>query len=713
MRTSFSQSTLFWTCPRTWHNKYILDLPREESLEFANRGTIVHKCMETYYPKKTYSIKEIKSLFDHMWYNDYHMDETFLANKYDESWGMVVNGINLNLDISEVELELAFDDVKGYIDGVVYDKSTKTWKVFFLDWKTSTRAHQNEFEYIMQLKYYCYLYFRKFNILPSKVMVVYLKYTGDFAFLTVTPTMQDVKNAETFHKKTLEKMKYFIDNPDKIPDYNMNYEWSPYKHLWKVPSDKFIVNLQLSGNYIYFKNDLPIVVLQQIKKKFSYNKLIQFKIKDVLIKKQKPVCLYNEKYKRLNIGFLESLKKTLKDYAQIKNLKLCLNINDRRYFNNKKIEMPLNLLSGKKLRDYQNRAVWCYLDGPEMSMLESATGSGKSLIISDIIREIAKTTLIVVHTKKLMYQLKETLSEELGLEIGQIGDGKKIIKDITVATIQTLSRNFEQFQDYLSTIYFFVCDEAHHIASKSYTDLCHNLKNTKRRLSVTATAHRNDEHGMMLEANSGKVIFTLPTKDLIEDKYLMDPDIFFIRYKNTDKELQEMKNNSKTGLINETPKYHLYYDNFIVNNKVRNNKIIELCDKNKGKKILILVKIKKHIKIIEELLPESKSFDGKTAHNKREEIFNEFKYGDLNILISTVSIFSEGVDIPRLNIIINVSCNKGDIRSIQTLGRVLRKHIEKDSAIYYDFYDVDGIFYGATKSRIHAFKKEGHNVAIV
>src|SRR6056297_1862789 len=159
--TSFSQNTLFENCPRTWYMKYVQKIPGIEDLVYAHRGNVVHHCLENYYPDKKMSIQEVKEMFNKEW-KKFKLDESRLKNKKDETWLMILNGINLDLYVTSTELKLYFPDVVAYID-VVNKKDN-----IITDWKTSTRSYHNEEEYIKQVKFYSWLYYRKFKKLPSE-----------------------------------------------------------------------------------------------------------------------------------------------------------------------------------------------------------------------------------------------------------------------------------------------------------------------------------------------------------------------------------------------------------------------------------------------------------------------------------------------------------------------------------------------------------------
>lgn len=707
---SFSQAILFWNCPKTWYYKYILDVPREENLEFAHRGNVVHKCLEEYYPNKILSIEKIKDIFNEEWHK-FKLDDTFMFRRKDESWNMIKEGINLNLNITQTELEIVFPEVKGYIDIV----NTNNHSIY--DWKTSTISEHNKKEYLMQLKFYAYLYYKKFNIVPNHLEVFYLKDTTEK--LIVKPNLTDIKNVNNFIIKTQNKMQEFIKYPNKLPKFNTNYNWCPYKHLWtKEYKNIFRVDFDISGSYVYIKpqgfslSNHPKLITK-LKEDFSYELKNAYFIKKNCPMANTTVQLFNQKYNRMPIGFIEKLKLMFYEYAESNNMLPVIKVNDSRKFNETLIKMPDKLKSGKVLREYQVDAINKYINGPKISMIELTTGGGKTLILTEIIRKLAYKTLFIIDKKELMYQTKQTFEEELGIEVGVIGDGKKIIKDVTVCTIQTLVSKLEELKEYLSQVRFVIFDECHHIASNSYSNVCHYLKNTEHRLSVTATAKRTDGNEMVLEANGGPIVFSLTGQDLIEKGYLVKPNIIFKKINNTPQEILEMEQNSKQGLINEEPRYDKYYPNFIVNNIKRNELILQTVNENLNKQILILVKLIEHGEILNKIIPNSHWIYGETKSKLRTKTFNDFKSSKINILISTISIFAEGVDIPTLDVVINASANKGDVKTIQVLGRVLRKSENKTQALYYDMFDETTFFRSAALARMNAFKKEGYKIQII
>ena len=139
-----------------------------------------------------------------------------------------------------------------------------------------------------------------------------------------------------------------------------------------------------------------------------------------------------------------------------------------------------------ELFDYQNKAVQ-ELTKHNIGILESPTGSGKTVMALSIIAKYKISTLIVLPSKELLKQWKcqidnflEYPKTKLKKEhyIGEYTGNKKRLKGkIDVATIQSLINinEISKLQQYGLVI----IDECHHVASNTYRTLIKNI-NAKR-----------------------------------------------------------------------------------------------------------------------------------------------------------------------------------------------------------------------------------------
>jgi superfamily II DNA or RNA helicase len=713
-RSSFSQHNTFQHCERNWYYSHVLKLQATQDMSYADAGNVIHKCLEIYYKDKTKPIEEIKDVFEFNWKSK-KLNNGILQNKKDKYWLMCVNGINLSKEVTSTEFTIFYPEIVAHLDCI----NTTDHEIY--DWKSSSqRSEDNMKEYKKQMILYSWLYYRKFNVLPKKCIVYYLSLNNSNQEFEIIPTMNDLFEIEDWYFNILKKMINYKENnnvPPRCIDEGKECNFfCPYKDLCCNNNEgELKLQLEILGNYIKINGPVSPLLHKGINKKFSYTlkdavfieKRLREKYPDRQIHYDGVIKFYNTNKQVLPLGFMKELLVTLSHYVEHKKLQLNIEIKDKRLPYSKTITIDKEL----KLRDYQIKAVEEFLKH-KISLLEIGTGGGKTEIAIECIKRLGCKTLFIVDRVELLKQTKKRIEDNLGIEVGQIGHGIDDIKDITVGTVQTLVKNITKYSTYLQSIQFVIYDECHKTPAKSYFLVSQHLVNTNYRMGLSGTAFRDDGNDMYINAICGYKCFDLSAKTLIDNGWLVKPNITFIKKYMTERDIEECKRNSMSGLINETEKFNMFYHSFITKNKLRNNIIKDLIDKNKDKKILILVKHIEHGQILSELLGV-KYLHGSTKKEEREEIFNNFKSGINNVMIGTISIFSEGIDIPDLHGIINASGNKGDVKTIQILGRVLRKILGKENCFYYDFIDESRFFYKASRSRINALKREGHYVEVV
>ena len=103
---------------------------------------------------------------------------------------------------------------------------------------------------------------------------------------------------------------------------------------------------------------------------------------------------------------------------------------------------------------------------------------------------------------------------------------------------------------------------------------------------------------------------------------------------------------------------------------------------------------------------------GKTEDDIRYETLERFKKREFRVLIGNIKIFNKGLNIKCLEVIINAAGNAGDVVTVQTIGRELRKEKDKTGALYIDFIDKGEYCFKHSISRINALKAEKYDVEI-
>ena len=75
--------------------------------------------------------------------------------------------------------------------------------------------------------------------------------------------------------------------------------------------------------------------------------------------------------------------------------------------------------------------------GKSFGVIEAGTGSGKTVMALALIARRRQPTLVVVHTKELLYQWQERVQPLSRHRAGQVGDGKFVLAPITIAIVNS------------------------------------------------------------------------------------------------------------------------------------------------------------------------------------------------------------------------------------------------------------------------------------
>ena len=360
-------------------------------------------------------------------------------------------------------------------------------------------------------------------------------------------------------------------------------------------------------------------------------------------------------------------------------------------------------------RDYQTEARQKMVFTTR-GLAKIATGGGKTPIGASVIADIGVTpSVFYVTSIDLLTQARDELTKFMRLnnvpvKVGQIGNGKKDIQELTVMTIQTamtaLDVKLEKFddednagdddtdisdikgdiRDLIRSAKLMMCDEVQHWASKTCQTIADASSNAYYRYGLSATPHRDAGDDLLIDACFGRSIVDISASYLIKRGYLIKPEIFFIR----------MDNMSDS----EYSSYPKIYQHCLKENTLRNEYITKIATKmyKQGRVPLILCKHLDHGRLLQAMIPENSKFvSGSVTGKKRKKHLDLMREGQGGITIAT-NIFDEGVDVKRLDCIIMAGSGKSSTRALQRIGRILRpfpdiEHNIKKSVVAVDFMD--------------------------
>lgn len=717
LRLSYSQLNCWKNCKRQYCYKYVLKL-KEKNVEtkWSDFGKAMHQVLEEFHNKSNLNWQD-NCIFQ---WDKYKLEDRMDFNLFKTC---VINGLVLDFVPTHTEQKI-FIRI-GENQFVQYLDITESNKGIILDWKSGTYTKDKETDYKKQLICYSYGYFRTYNKFPKEARIFFNKPNKMIIFHVVSDDYNGneqkiIKESEILAYKEsvismaceIKRSKETLKNSD---DWEQNlkvcYPFCGYKYICYGQTDCFKYKITIKNGNGFLHGNVTPTLLEGIDRLTRFDLPSKYYMQQAILAKRNGmvknieeigrVHLFNKIHRMFPIGFLNKIKKILRDYCEYNHKILDLEIEDLRdkeIIKSKLNIMPNKLITNKILRDYQIKAIESFIYNDGIGCVVAGTGAGKTYLATEIIRLINTKTLWIIDRKELLYQTKEVIENLLGIKMGIVGDGKVEYEDITIATIQTLHKNIDKHKKYLNSINFVVADEFHKTAAESYQNVFSELKNTKYRLGLTGTPKREDGKTPIMHSLLGDIIFSISAKELIEKEYLMKPKIIFYKVKHGGQDLE----------------YPEDYKISIAENEHRNNMIVKIIEENKDKKILVLAKlVENHGKKLNNLIKDSYYIHGSLNSEKRKKYMNAFKNNKFGILIATMSIASTGLDIPDLQIIINVAGNKANIGSIQSLGRVLRIIEGKESAKYIDFIDVGKHTSKHSRARIKSFKNEGHDVEII
>lgn len=354
------------------------------------------------------------------------------------------------------------------------------------------------------------------------------------------------------------------------------------------------------------------------------------------------------------------------------------------------------------------------LDGDHLYMLEDFTvthNCGKTNVAMIAFATINRPTLFLTTRSILMYQMKENVEKNLGIDVAVIGDGNfgfenadgsKVLKKFTVATVQTIHSYLKEptpmdsplevatqrkrqafMKNILERFEFVILEEAHESSASGWFELLKNCTNAYYRLALTGTPFMKEsqEMNMRLMASSGPVAITVTEKQLIDCGILATPYFKFVH-------LQQ-----KPKMLNPKTSWQPAYRIGIVENEERNQAIIYETRRaiSHGLTVMILFKQIAHGKVLKQKLDalgiSNELLIGADDQAERKRAINLLKEGKIKVLLGS-TILDVGVDVPAVGMVILASAGKAEIALRQRIGRGLRaKKNQANICFVVDFDD--------------------------
>lgn len=309
----------------------------------------------------------------------------------------------------------------------------------------------------------------------------------------------------------------------------------------------------------------------------------------------------------------------------------------------------------------------------------AAVGTGKSLVLGYILKELAVNSLVIVPSVGLGGQLENDFKDWFGPHMVETVTTTKVrkkkeLKPVRICTVQTLAslQKSGEIHDLVHDVRALFVDEIHHAGSASYTNLLKDLGHVYYRFGFTGTFLRNDGKSLDMWGFLSNVLYKYPAHRAIEEGYLTPIEVL----------VHQMEGK-------RSKRYQTEYDNNYCGNPDLLEKVYSICSRAQDSQILVLVKNKDKAGAIFYDYLKTRGIncyyisgdDKKDVINGTIRAFNEKK---IQVLIGS-SVIGEGIDVRSTDHLIMCQGGKSEIVMVQAVGRAVRLFEGKTTAFVHDF----------------------------
>ncbi|AUS02589.1 P-loop containing nucleoside triphosphate hydrolase [Vibrio phage 2.275.O._10N.286.54.E11] len=339
------------------------------------------------------------------------------------------------------------------------------------------------------------------------------------------------------------------------------------------------------------------------------------------------------------------------------------------------------------LREHQVETVNTLLANRH-GIIEAATGAGKTLICAALARKVQDygRTIVIVPSTDLVTQTEEDYLL-CGLDVGVLYGGRKEFdKTHTICTWQSLHALWKKSKkkargevemdtqdifEFLDGVACVIVDECHTAKGEALKQaLGEVMGNIKLRWGLTGTMPKDEILAKQINLNVGPVLGKVQAKDLQDKGYLSSCDVNII----------QLKSDLKFSEYSEELTY-------LVSDETRMKYISNLIDamSHSGNTLVLVDRISCGNAIIDNIgLPKENFVNGSTPKKKRESAYSSIADVDNEIIVATYGVAAVGLNIPRIYNLVLIEPGKSFVRTIQSIGRGLRKAKDKDHVQIYD-----------------------------
>ena len=354
----------------------------------------------------------------------------------------------------------------------------------------------------------------------------------------------------------------------------------------------------------------------------------------------------------------------------------------------KRVVVPADFPEFKYVLRESQQAVYDELD--DSSIINAWVSWGKTFTGLALAGKLSQKTLVITHTVPLRNQWAKEVQKVYGITPGIIGSGKFDTDScIVVGNTQTLYRNIDRIRKMFGTI---ILDEMHHVSSPTFSKII-DTNHARYKIGLSGTIERKDGKHVVFRDYFSQKVFKPPKENF------MTPKVDIIK-----SEIRFMDGaripwaNRVTNLATNEEYVHTvamlasYY-------AARGHKCLVVSDRVNFLKNCAILAGEKAICVT-----------GDVPHEERETLLNEINYGDKNILFGTQAIFSEGISVNALSVLILGTPINNEPLLTQLIGRVIREREGKKTPVIVDIHLKGNTARKQASNRMGYYMKQGWHI---
>ena len=358
-----------------------------------------------------------------------------------------------------------------------------------------------------------------------------------------------------------------------------------------------------------------------------------------------------------------------------------------------------------KLREWQEKAfpLWW---AEKRGIVKVVTGGGKTVFAIHCLtkyleEEKDNSIFIVVPSIALLDQWYEGLQktfDDTDISLNGGGEHLEEISKVTISTIDSVKNIIHKF-DASNTL--LIVDECHKIGTEKRGETLTNNWHATLGLSATPERDYDDNFYIIIKKILGDIIFDYDYIDAREDEVIVNFKLLYAyaamtkdeedKYKKFTKSIQRRAATIGGNNMNDYPLKMLIFNRarMVKNSKNRIPFGVELLQKHKRDSWIVFTENKKQAKEFNKIINtkgyKSAIYNTDLDNAEREENLNNFKNGNLNVLVSCTAL-DEGFDMPEADGAMILSASSSKRQRIQRMGRVLRITANKQNALIVTVY---------------------------